>query len=1134
VARKTPSNSSGGKDVPQVWSWTLSHDVLCDLQLFFTILENAELDIGRLKLDRTDPFEPKATVSLSVNDFFVRLGLSDPSHNPLHRTWFGKEQPASDKFDAPVFAFGTGFNKMLVQRIGEDVAEDVNLIKLSEAEIQFISSQYPKMWSQKPRFMSNDPNAALVCCSIHLVDLKITERLDVIQRVLLRSHPTGPIPPTPPSTLFHNIAMPRINFDVHVTNTSVRLLNPDTRPFDGRPSSLNFRSDGISLHGRSEFREPAPSALASKTRVFDFVPSDQNPIRMDFSFEGEVKPISAYLCFSPFEEHDEAWATLSPSSPETTFDFANPPPSSGSDEDLVLRVGNFGMKVVGNALGSFDGDGDGAVTISPSSNVWDVRCFLDDFLIKLGGPRAVHALPQITEYLATKPSSGSLSPPKSLSDRIPNGMTAYFIMPCIRAIVARTDINPDCDQDLSRGVALYTSALFEYAFVQRGQRARRNRYGEARVRDDMSLRKDLAVEASSYVYPLPGTDEVTAIALLTSSPIVCSVFAAGDSAPEDFMRPASPPAKDGKPSSDTIFETSAITTKIQFQKHADPSTKDLTDAIDVIVDVPQVYARAHLHAAYCLLLASRTIESIIPPKPKGPPTLETTTAKANLLLSANVKVATVHLMCNLPESEDIYFRITTLSVKRAAATGDVTADWATLLAWVPSARPSLADKWEECLTLTKWTLEASKLSASTGPEFSVEGEGACIRIPYDYVVAQLITAVTIGAKSIKHLLHSVRADRLLSHPIPPAEDAKSIPSIKIKIVSLTAEGADSPLETNLNLVWRAGVEEQRARLERDLAFEAKVSAIQEEELGKGHVKDAPSSSRWQFSAKHTVSPIDAWRRLQLYNAGCWTRKHRILKEDQERRELAVLRQIRNPTTRIGPTPFIDVHSPEVTVPLFRIVFDQLCLDISKPSFGPSGLVDFLYDLGDGLPRDTEFTLLIPLHLHWTLSSARVSLRDYPLPLISIPPKEDTASESWSFDTDLVIGEEIGPDTNVEWHPCVVVPDARGSPFAKSFTITVPKTTMPVKTYANPLVHVTTPGVTDLAWGVSYQPALQELARLLDTLTHASRDPSPVVGFWDKLRLILHWRARVTFQGEVHFHAKGKLFIFFPTQYLTIS
>jgi hypothetical protein len=61
----------------------------------------------------------------------------------------------------------------------------------------------------------------------------------------------------------------------------------------------------------------------------------------------------------------------------------------------------------------------------------------------------------------------------------------------------------------------------------------------------------------------------------------------------------------------------------------------------------------------------------------------------------------------------------------------------------------------------------------------------------------------------------------------------------------------------------------------------------------------------------------------------------------------------------------------------------------------------------------------------------------------------------------------------------------------------------------------------MCWGVSFLPIVQEVMRVIDGLSTLPVDPSPGLGFWDKLRLIMHWRTNIQFSGEVHVHLKGE-------------
>jgi hypothetical protein len=82
--------------------------------------------------------------------------------------------------------------------------------------------------------------------------------------------------------------------------------------------------------------------------------------------------------------------------------------------------------------------------------------------------------------------------------------------------------------------------------------------------------------------------------------------------------------------------------------------------------------------------------------------------------------------------------------------------------------------------------------------------------------------------------------------------------------------------------------------------------------------------------------------------------------------------------------------------------------------------------------------------------------------------------------------------------------------------------MPVKTYAKPVIDIVSVWATRLGWGNSIQPAIQDIMRVLDSLTKAPPDPSERMGFWDKLRLILHWQVTINLRGDgpLHFILKG--------------
>jgi hypothetical protein len=176
-----------------------------------------------------------------------------------------------------------------------------------------------------------------------------------------------------------------------------------------------------------------------------------------------------------------------------------------------------------------------------------------------------------------------------------------------------------------------------------------------------------------------------------------------------------------------------------------------------------------------------------------------------------------------------------------------------------------------------------------------------------------------------------------------------------------------------------------------------------------------------------------------------------------------------------------------------------------------------------MPRDTKYSLIVPFHLDWQMSEARVHVRDYPLHLLWVPPVQLSHSDakSWHLTTDFVIAEELGEANSFRKVPAEIVPRSiSGGPVG--YVLQVPRTAMPVKTYAKPVINIESVWATRLGWGNSIQPAIQDIMRVLDSLTKAPPDPSERMGFWDKLRLILHWQVTINLIGDgpLHFILKG--------------
>jgi len=408
-------------------------------------------------------------------------------------------------------------------------------------------------------------------------------------------------------------------------------------------------------------------------------------------------------------------------------------------------------------------------------------------------------------------------------------------------------------------------------------------------------------------------------------------------------------------------------------------------------------------------------------------------------------------------------------------------------------------RWEELGRLVRCTVS---YHGDSNDAILIEGDNLHFGVPSGYVFADLLLAMALAIKASRHIHCMVAAGTRIPFPPPEAEGPKIVPNILVSIRAICVAAADDPFESRLGLLLRTGLDAAKGRLQREDAFDAKVAAI----LAAEGVDASPShniafSSEYRFDPGYSVSIHDARERLQMVHSIDWLLRHRQRRQKRVDQEDDFYKDFQGPTPpkRQSDVPnIVTVSGSHRVPPLFRTVIYGSQLRLSQPSFPLETLPDFLHAQGQGVPKETSYTLLIPVHLAFSLTSLQVSLRDYPLPLLHIPfHSENTELPVLRFSSDLVIAEDMGPSQSVEWIPCSIGGIQGGFAQSKPLVVDLPKTIMPVKTYANPVVHVMTNGVTGFGWGASYSAATQDVVRVLESLTSEPRDPSPSIGFWDK-------------------------------------
>ncbi|KXJ94366.1 mitochondrial protein from FMP27-domain-containing protein [Microdochium bolleyi] len=458
-----------------------------------------------------------------------------------------------------------------------------------------------------------------------------------------------------------------------------------------------------------------------------------------------------------------------------------------------------------------------------------------------------------------------------------------------------------------------------------------------------------------------------------------------------------------------------------------------------------------------------------------------------------------------------------------------------------------------------------------------------LSVPHGLVIYKISNGVVNVMKSVRQLQHRFKTgtnEYILSKG---PEAAKTVPKISLRVRKLLFEIEDGAFEFKLGMIYRAGRIEQRQRLAREDAYRLKVKKIHEQELknqsgrlrnrsalprgrttnanGSWHrsrsADDEPSAEdkarsrsvghntkapRYDpdnlqaMSGSSRVSVQEARMQLHIRNGESW--KHRIQSHYAMAR--TGMEEIRGLFLGSEPTP-PDYEECEniLEVPprpaLAGAIITDLHFMVDKPSFPSSKLADFLHDVGKGMPKDMKYSLLVPMHVNLTLSEARFSLRDYPLPLVHVPalkPGQSSKLPSMSLSADFVIAEEYRTDVAARSVKVQITPpstDADGNEH-KGFAIDVRRTIGPVKSFSDIQIDINTVNPTRFTWGPSYQPAIQDMMMAIESFTKPQFDPSERVGFWDKIRLNFHSRVRVAWKGrgDVHFALKGSRDPYFIT------
>ncbi|PSR78451.1 mitochondrial protein from FMP27-domain-containing protein [Coniella lustricola] len=563
-----------------------------------------------------------------------------------------------------------------------------------------------------------------------------------------------------------------------------------------------------------------------------------------------------------------------------------------------------------------------------------------------------------------------------------------------------------------------------------------------------------------------------------------------------------------------------------------------------------------------------------PPLPDAPLMEPEEVDPATELVAIDFKAVFVQIKADMPADPPLMLHVHGLEAGRHRWSSPF---FHTRLIRLYSQPPRMHGVWAKILSIKHGRLDyresRRKLPNGVYQEekmFDIVTEAVRGAIPHEFVLSKVSDNVTNVIKSVQQLHHRFKTGTNEYILDKGPEGPKNVPKVSFRTKALLFELEDGAFEWKLGMIYRAGRIEQMQRQAREEAFRIKVKKIHEEARKETSVRarstgpraySTRSGAAWDRSDSadgrrprsssvgrgrgrpprydpdvgceitgHTlVSIADARAKLNAHNSKSW--RYRIDRfYAMARNGIKDVRSTFWGAEQI-PDDFDDgediLEVPHRSALMSALIHD-LHFMIDKPSFPMEELPDFLHKVGKGMPRDMKYSLLVPMNIQVNMGEARISLRDYPLPLLHVPSLSSTQSSrlpALSLKTNFVIAEEFrGIEATRRIRVNVIPTPGPGSEGGsnRGFDIDVRRTIGPIKSYSDMHVDINTSLPTRITWGPSYQPAIQDMMMVIESFTKPQLDPSERVGFWDKIRLGFHSRVRIAWKGDgdVHFCLKG--------------
>lgn len=774
-----------------------------------------------------------SSMAMNLQQFELSAGLSDPNEHSLHREILGSHKYIPG-LDPEVYSVRFSMERIAFQKIAQPslvpgvpishslVVASVGKIQLdaftSQLTLPFMS-RLTALKNRKLNLLTGDPNSAILAFRFKVESVDVTHDWESI-RDLLRQKSPRPAPPAllspdlqPPDVvspqepppgeewMIDNSVVehiPRVHIDVQLGSVKINI------PFSSysqrkTQTAVEMKTAGAVFSLDSDF--VPPPHRPRKVFLYD----EATPVRMRTSITCYVEPlelgvrvgIEAYSSFGAGETNEMSFEPL-----------------------LVVDT----LTVSANGTSSAIIRDDGVTILDISSTFLDLHCSTDAISLELWHTEVVSALSQVSDTFRQRP----MPPPPHpwtkpvhkgphLLDRLPVGVAAKVAIGRFTVFVTSPDLNPTESADLARGIALHTGfSVHLCSILPCHVAAIDNPLERQQIRHRLSLPEEPIIQAINKTTSRRESDWTTDVVKITFwdtgiRSVISTACAADD--PYCLENLAS---KFNEQDTQFLAIPSATIDLVYPGIRAAEWSGDAEDkwVCEANVKALTVKVKLGLVHAYCALLASTGLKALFRSETNTTraPTeshrsAEPTREKA---IQLQVSIHALDFLFNMPEGQAITARMDDLNLQ-VTPKRTILLTWPSCFFWVPRLKgrserlekPVDDRRWDEFISMQSWNVTIDAVS-QPGVSITIQGEIGRVRIPHHFILSELVLAIGLSVKSVKHLVGVVNKGKFRAMDIPAKEDAKKVPKMVFKIRRLIVEAADDPFESQLGLITRAG------------------------------------------------------------------------------------------------------------------------------------------------------------------------------------------------------------------------------------------------------------------------------------------------------------------------------------------